>query len=161
MARTMSRDDYLNFMSDTWATFDPALNGLPEADRQRYTQAHGFASLKDLLAHINDWWRETLRVVPLWARDESPNFDYENFDVFKQRSLQRHVNVTLAQTQQDFENLRGEVAALIAALPEAAFSDPNIAVWLYRVIVTYYRRYDSKADPQIPAAKYEGVYDNE
>ncbi len=161
MTHTMSRQDYLTFMSNTWDLFDPELNDLPDADQQRYAEAHGFANLKDLLAHINDWWRETLRVVPVWARDESPDFDYEDFDIFKQRSLQRHANVTLAQTQQDFENLRGEIAALIAELPPEAFADQQIAPWLYRTIVTHYNDYDPHADPENPAEKYERVYDND
>ncbi len=161
MTAVMSREDYLTFMSNTWDTFDPTLNGFTEADQQHYAETHGFANLKELLAHINDWWRETLRVVPIWARDEAPDFDYEDFDVFKQRSLQRHANVTLAQTQQDFENLRGEIAALIAELPEAAFTDRQIAPWLYRTIVTHYRDYDPNADPENPAEKYERVYNNE
>ena len=161
MTAAMSREDYLTFMSNTWDTFDPTLNGLTEADQQHYAEAHGFANLKDLLAHINDWWRETLRVVPIWARDELPKFDYEDFDLFKERSLQRHENVTLAQTQQDFENLRGEIAALIAELPEEAFTDRQIAPWLYRTVVTHYRDYDPGADPEHPAEKYERVYNNE
>ncbi len=157
----MSRQDYLDFMSNTWDSYDATLNGLTEADQQRYAEEQGFESLKDVLAHINDWWRETLRVVPVWARGESPEFDYEDFDAFKAQSLERHANVNLAQTQQDFENLRGQVAALVAELPEAAFSNPQIAPWLYRVIVTHYRVHEPDADPQIPAAKYGDVYTND
>ena len=44
---------------------------------------------------------------------------------------------------------------------EKAFSDPQIADWLYHVIVTHYRQHAPSADPQIASAKYEKVYKNE
>ncbi len=119
----MSRQDYLDFMSDTWDSYRRTLNGLPEADQQRYAEAAGFRQPERPAGAHYDWWRETLRVVPLWARGESPEFDYEDFDSFEAAlACSGRVNVTLAQTQQDFENLRGEVAALIAELPEESAS---------------------------------------
>ncbi len=157
----LSRQEYLDFMSDTWDTFLGALNGLPDDEQQRYARQQGYPSLKAVLAHIDDWWEETLRVVPIWAKGDSPQFDYEDFDTFETRAMARHHDQTLAQVEQDFDNLRGQVAAMIAELPEEAFSDPQIADWLDRVIVTHYRQHAPSADPQIPSAKYEKVYKNE
>jgi hypothetical protein len=157
----LSRQDYLDTMSNTWDTYLAALNSLPEADQQRYAQQQGFASLKEVLAHINDWWEETLRIVPVWAKGESPTFDYEDYDTFETRSMARHRDQNLAQIEQDFENLRGQVAALIAELPESAFANPQIATLLYRVIIVHYQKHEPDAEAQIPAAKHQGVYKNE
>jgi len=107
------------------------------------------------------WAEETLRIVPMWAHGESPTFDYEDYDTFETRSMARHHDQNLAQIEQDFENLRGQVAALIAELPEEAFNDAQITAWLYRVIVVHYRKHEPIADPQIPASKYQDVYKND
>ena len=157
----MSRQDYLDTMSNTWDTYLAALNSLPESDQKRYAQQQGFSSLKDVLAHINDWWEETLRVVPLWARGEAPQFDYDDYDTFETRAMARHHDQNLAQIEQDFENLRGQVAALIAELPETAFANPQITAWLYRVIIAHYQKHEPAAEAQIPAAKHQDVYKNE
>ncbi len=158
MAR-MSRQDYLDFMSSTWDTYLASVNSLPEDEQQRYAQQQGFASLRHLIAHLDDWWEETLRLVPQWARAEAP--DFEDFDSFETRSMARDRDENLPQIEEDFENLRGQVAAMIAKLPEESFDDQRIASWLNHVIVTHYREHQPAAEPQIPSAKYEKMYKND
>lgn len=154
----LARDDYLDFMSNYWDTYLASLKTLPDSEQQRFARAQGFPTLRDLLAHINEWWNATLERVPVWAEGESPDFDPEEFSTLETEIMGHDQNQPLAQVEEDFGNLRGQVAALIADLPDAAFQDERIAHWLHHAIITHYREYQPGVDPQSPSEKYERVY---
>jgi hypothetical protein len=72
---------------------------------------------------------------------KQPDTDYDNDDQFNARMIQTASRQTYEQVEEEFENAREEIAGLIAELPDAVFSDPQIYDEFYGEIVTHYQQH--------------------
>ena len=149
-----TRETLMEMLDTQWARYVPTIEALTEADQQRYAQQRGYASLKDLLAHITAWNQKTLEVVPILAQGERFNRDWKDDDDFNARAVERVRNQTFEQAKEDFENTRTALAGMIAELPVDAINNPEVYRWLYATVMTHYEEHEPPGDPQVSAEQH-------
>jgi len=151
-----TRETLMEMLDTQWARYIPTIEALTEADRQRYAQQQGYASLKDLLAHVTAWNQKALEVIPVLARGERFERDWKDDDDFNARAVERVRNQTFEQVKEEFENARTALAGMIAELPVDAINNSEVYRWLYATVVTHYEEHEPPGDPQV-AAEQHGV----
>jgi hypothetical protein len=131
----------LDFIDQYWSVYLPTLDSIPVEEREVLAQKQGYPGSKELIAHISDWWREAIRIVKAAMAGQQPYLDDASPADFNAHIIQNTDQRTYEQIEEDFENTREEIAALIAELSDAAFATPQIYDELYAEIVTRYHHY--------------------
>ena len=147
--RHWTREALRAAMDDIWGQYLPALARLPEAEQTRYANQQGYARVQDLLAHINAWAEETLRVMPYLLRNEPAPRDYANDDEFNARAVEHCKDWTRAQVEAEFERLRVALAELIASLPDEAFETRRVYRWVKATVVDHYLEHQLPNGPAL------------
>lgn len=137
----MTRQEMLDFIEQYWSVYLPTLDSIPVDEREAFAQQQGYPGTKELIAHIAAWWREGIRIVKETMAGQKPALGYSSDDEFNARVLQTSNTQTYEQVEEEFENAREEIAGLIAELPDATFSDPQIYDQFYGEIVAHYRQH--------------------
>jgi hypothetical protein len=150
----LTREKLMDMLETQWGRYIPTLEALTEEDQQRYARQEGYASLKDLLAHITAWMQKSLEVVPMVARGEPYNPEWEDDDDFNARAVELARDQTLDQAKEDFENTRTALAGMIAELPADVINHPNVYNWLHGSIILHYQEHEPPGDPQVPAEQH-------
>lgn len=137
----LNRDQLLATMQSNWQEFLPSIDNLSGTARISYLHAQGYNNLRDLLAHINQWWRETLRCVPILLKGGEPIYQWTDVDNFNAQAIKRYKHRGIKHTRGDFLSLQAKFSGLISKLPDDGLNNDRIYQWVINGVVDHYEEH--------------------
>ena len=120
----MSRARLLKIFEERWNDLLAAYAGLSEAEMTA-PGVVGNWSVKDLIAHLSAWEKESLKHVPaILAGRRTPRYSavYGGIDVFNATSVARDRDLPLTEVLGRRDRTHRRLLALIARLPDEALA---------------------------------------
>ena len=141
--QSMSRDDVLALLRETYAKLDALLERLDETEMAE-ARIHGDWTVKDMLAHLSSWERLEIGWMEAVLRGErpllyAPGFEWDESDWRKRVEVINRFNAhvleetkerTLDDVLTEFRTTQQRMLELAGQLPEHALSDPQVFFWL-------------------------------
>ena len=127
---------------DEWGEYAPRFNCLSPDEKAGFLKAQGYASLKDLLAHIAVWWEEAEGIVrDTIEKRERPRRDYD-FDTFNAESVARFTNMPEAEFMDWYESMRQKMIVLVSSLTDEQMKNRRISTWLNGTILSHIKEHN-------------------
>jgi len=135
---TLSRFLVMDVLNNEWATYIEDFNALGDEKKKEFLSKQGFESFHDLLAHIIGWWEESVRIIA--GVLDSPGFTWENrdADTYNAELVKNYSKWPDKDILTHFESVRIVLLELTAELPEDAFLNKDIELWLMDDVVGHY-----------------------
>lgn len=131
----------LDFMEHEWGTYVERFHHLSKAEQTRRVNEMGYASFRDLLAHILVWWDEGMGIILAVAEGREFERRKYDFDAFNAAAIARYSPWQEAEFMAHFEATRQKTAAGLRSIPEAAYENRRIRAWLNGVIFHHAREH--------------------
>jgi hypothetical protein len=126
---------------DQWGSYPEACAGLPETEQTLFLQEQGYASCRELLAHVAVWWEESrARIGDVLARRPAPPQHY-SFDSFNAVAVNRFKDTPDAEFAAWYESQRHEMFAMIQAMTEDQLKSSRVAGWLDGVVLEHLKEH--------------------
>jgi len=128
----------IDLLENEWAAYVEDFNRLGGEEQQKFLSEQGFATFRDLLAHVVGWWEEGARVIT--GIMDSPAFTWEvrDTDGFNRELVQKYAIWSKDDLLAHYETVRLAMIDLTADLPEDAFLNRDIEGWLRDDVVEHY-----------------------
>ncbi len=128
----------VDLLENNWASYIEDFNGLTPERQKEFLTGQGFASLRDLLAHILGWWEEGIRIIR--GILDGPGFTWQSYDVDAVNAalIQKYSTWSDDDLFKHYEALRIALLELVANLPEEAFLNKDIETWLVEDVIEHY-----------------------
>ena len=140
---TMGKEDVLTTLRQTYAEFSQLLDHFDNTQIESL-RVHGNWTVKNILAHLASWEKLEAGWIEKVIADGKPllyteGYEWDLIDRQKQTELINRYNAhivkecekrSLQDVIDDFRNTQKRMLGVIARLPEAAFSDPDILFWI-------------------------------
>ncbi len=135
---SISRFIVVDMLENEWATYIDDFNALDDARKKEFLSKYGFESLHDVLAHVTGWWEESARIIA--GVLDSPGFTWENrdADAYNAELVKKYSKWTDKDLIIHFDAVRVVLLELTAELPEDAFLNKDIELWLMDDVVGHY-----------------------
>lgn len=135
---TVNRFIVLDMLKNEWATYIADFNGLDDKEKMEFLSRYGFDSFHDVLAHVIGWWEESARIIA--GVLDSPGFAWENRDAnaYNAELVKNYSKWTDQDLITHYEAVRVVLLELTAELPEDAFFNKDIELWLMDDVVGHY-----------------------
>ena len=126
---------------DEWGAYPERFRRLPPDEAASFLKGQGYASLRDLLAHVAVWWEEAAGIVSDTIEErERPRRKYD-FDEFNTASVARFKDSSEAEMIVRYESQRQAMAALVSSLTEEQLKIRRVSGWLDGVILTHIKEH--------------------
>lgn len=134
----LSRFLPLDMLQNDWSTYIEDYQRLEPEKQKEFLSKQGFASFRDLLAHIIGWWEEGARIIN--GILASPSFTWQDPDVdaFNVQLTQKYSAWSDDDLFKHYESVRLALIDLVHRLPEDAFLNLDIEAWLADDVVKHY-----------------------
>lgn len=87
-------------------------------------------TIKEVLAHLAGWDNSTIQALQSFKAGEPPQLTAMNgLDVYNSQSVAEHKELTLDQTVNEWESVRGQLLPLIEQLTDADLAALIVAPW--------------------------------
>ncbi|MGE5463150.1 MAG: ClbS/DfsB family four-helix bundle protein [Syntrophothermus sp.] len=131
----------LDYLEHEWGTYVERFYRLPEEERTKRVHQMGYASLRDLLAHILAWWQEGMTIVSAIAEGREYERKKYDFDVFNAEAVARFQPWDETRFMNHFEETRRKTAADLKSMAEAFFENRRVGAWLNGVVLLHAREH--------------------
>lgn len=120
-----NRDYFLDSLETGWGTYVERFRAMDPQAQAAVLQDQGYASLKDLLAHVIAWWQEGRLAIEevLEGSYSGRNYDVDEFNAQAVASVR---DVPEDEMLRLFEEARLLLVDLVAGLPEEAFTNQEV-----------------------------------
>jgi hypothetical protein len=126
---------------DEWGRYTEAFARLPDSEQQSFLQEQGYASCRDLLAHVAAWWEESrARIGDTLAKRSAPPQQY-SFDSFNAAAVNRFKDKPDAEFAAWYESQRHEMIAMVQAMTENQARSGRVVEWLDGVILEHLKQH--------------------
>jgi len=134
----LSRFLVMDVLENDWATYPADFNRLDEEKKKEFLAKQGFASFRELVAHVIGWWEEGARIIS--GIMDSPAFRWESHDTdaFNMELLRKYSAWSEEDLFKHYETVRAAMLDLVNDLPEDAFLNKDIEGWLRDDVVIHY-----------------------
>ena len=123
----MEKRIFLDYLTDQWGTYVTTYMGMPLEDQVEFMQRQGYASFKDLIAHIIAWWDFAMQMIEVKKHDVDYFFPDINVDEFNAKAVEGAKDFSEEQVLQQFEQTRLKFIEYIQLLKDDQIKQPNIA----------------------------------
>jgi hypothetical protein len=131
----------LDYVEYEWGTYVDRFHRLPEEVQKASLRETGYASLRDLLAHILAWWEEGMGIILAIAGDRPFERKKYDFDSFNAEAVAKYRSWQEAAFMAHFEGTRQKMGADLNSLDETAFENRRVNAWLRAVILAHAREH--------------------
>jgi hypothetical protein len=131
----------LDFLEIEWATYIQRFQRWPADEQEKRLKDQGYASLRDMLAHILAWWEEGLEIVLAVAEGREYARKKYDFDVFNAEAVAKYRSWDEAKLLARFEEFRREMGSSLRAMNEAAWENRRVQAWLNGIVIHHAREH--------------------
>ncbi|HPO58358.1 MAG TPA: DinB family protein [Anaerolineaceae bacterium] len=120
----MGREQVLRKLEKSWTEFKESYAGLTEEQMNMPGVIEEW-SVKDIIAHVSVWEKETLKMLPLILNgSRTPRYSttYGGIDAFNALKTEEQRSLSLREVQEDLEKTHESLIAYLQTLPEQALS---------------------------------------
>jgi len=126
---------------DEWGWYPDKFHRLPPDEQAEFLKRQGYASLHDLLAHVEVWWEEAEGIIrDTIAKRERPRRKYD-FDEFNAASLARFKDTSKAELLKQYETERKQMMALVSSLTDEQMKNRRVHGWLDAVLLGHLKEH--------------------
>jgi hypothetical protein len=131
----------LDYVEHEWGTYVDRFHRLSQEQQKHRLEQTGYASLRDLLAHILAWWDEGMGIIRAVAEDRPFERKKYDFDVFNADAVARYSSWEEAEFMTHFEEMRQKMGTELKSLNETVFENRRVKAWLRAVILAHAREH--------------------
>ena len=130
---------------DEWGRYAETFRSLPEEEQSSFLKAQGYASVRELLAHVAVWWEEARGIIDETIKHgDAPRRKYD-FAVFNAAAIQRFQDTPDAEFVAWYEAERQRMSSVVSALNESQFQVGRIQNWLNAVLLEHLKEHGCDA----------------
>jgi hypothetical protein len=134
---TVTRHEVLDILENHWPQYHSRLREMTDDDLLDWADAQGYDRPQDVLAHINAWFEEMLRILPVVLRGEKYQRDWATIDEFNARAVKHARDQSLDYALSEGDRLRSALFEAISALNDETVANNYLNRWLYGTIVEH------------------------
>lgn len=131
----------LDYMEYEWGTYVERFRFLPETEQTRRVNLLGYASLRDLLAHVLAWWQEGMTIVSAIAGERTYERKKYDFDAFNAEAVARYSSWDEDVFMAYFEEIRNKTIQELKSLDETVFEHRRVKAWLNGIVIHHAREH--------------------
>ncbi|GLV53881.1 hypothetical protein KDH_07320 [Dictyobacter sp. S3.2.2.5] len=149
--RQFTRQDLLTAIEQGWQHYLSHLHELSEEKQTLYARQQGFARIQDVLAHVLAWWersmQRSLQIISGQIVPRANDMDEFNAGVVTQYQqwTREAIEAKFVETLTTFERFLKE-------LPESAFENERIQLWLRIDAIDHYEDHRLPNAPRLQLA---------
>ena len=126
---------------DEWGRYAEVFRSLPAEEQADFLRTQGYASVRDLLAHVAVWWEEGRGIIAeTIKRGEGAARKYD-FDEFNAASLRRFKDTPEQEFMAWYEAERERMTAVVKDLSEAQLQIRRVRNWLNGIILQHLKEH--------------------
>jgi hypothetical protein len=126
---------------DEWGSYQQGFARLSDAEQASFLQGQGYASCRDLLAHVAVWWEESrARIGDVLAQRPAPAQNY-SFDSFNAAAIERFKDTPDAEFGAWYEAQRHEMVVMLQAMTEEQLKNGRVEGWLDGVVLEHLKEH--------------------
>ena len=126
---------------DEWGRYAEVFRKQPANEQANFLNAQGYASMRDLLAHVAAWWEEGRGIIrDRIEHGERPLREYD-FNEFNAAALNRFRDTPEAQLLSWYEAERQRMIELVSRLTDEQMKMPRIRSWLDGVVLEHLKEH--------------------
>jgi hypothetical protein len=130
---------------DEWGRYAETFRSLPEEEQISFLKAQGYASVRELLAHVAVWWEEARGIIEETIKhDGGPGRTYD-FAAFNAAAIQRFQDTPDAEFMAWYEAERQRMSSVVSALNESQLQVRRIQNWLDAVLLQHLKEHGCDA----------------
>jgi chemotaxis regulatin CheY-phosphate phosphatase CheZ len=132
-----SRQDLLAALEQGWKHYLTHLHELSEDEQVLYAQKQGFARIQDVLAHVVAWWERSMqRSFQIISGHAVPRTD--DMDAFNAEVVEQYHQWSRETVEEKFITVLTTFERFLRDLPETAFENERIHLWLRIDAIDHY-----------------------
>lgn len=142
-----SRQELLAALGQDWKHYLPQITKLSEEEQTRFAQEQGYTRIQDLLVHIFTWWERSMQRTswllsnpPLPPAQAHPLFG-KSIDEWNAEAIAHYHHWTQADVEAQFATTLEALERFLKDLPEAAFDQERIQVWMRIETMDHYEEH--------------------
>ncbi len=138
---SVTKQRTLDYMEYEWGTYVERFRFLPETEQNRRVNVMGYASLRDLLAHVLAWWQEGMSIISAIAEGRTYERKKYDFDAFNAEAVARYSSWDEDVFMAYFEEIRHKTIQELRAMDEAVFENRRVRAWLNGIVFHHAREH--------------------
>lgn len=131
----------LHYMEFEWGTYVDRFRRLPQSEQIKRVNQNGYASFRDLLAHIVAWWEEGMGIILAIAQGREFERRKYDFDAFNAEAVGRYRSWEEADFMAHFEKTRLQTMSDLKSIDESVFENRRVKAWLVGAILHHAREH--------------------
>jgi hypothetical protein len=126
---------------DEWGRYEETFSRLPAPEGASFLKEQGYASVKDLLAHVAVWWEESQGIIADAVAQRQPPPRKYKFDEFNAAAIGRFKETPEAEFTAWYESQRREMIAVVMSLRDDQIMIRRVAGWLDGVVLEHLKEH--------------------
>jgi len=132
-----SRQELLAALDPGWKQYLSRLHALSEEEQLLYAQAQGFSRVQDVLVHTMAWWERSMqRSFEILGGHVVPPAN--DMDEFNAEVIERYQAWIREAVEEKFATVLTAFERFLKELPETAFANERIQLWLRIDAIDHY-----------------------
>jgi hypothetical protein len=126
---------------DEWARLPATFRGLTREQQADFLSRQGYASLRDLLAHVAVWWEEARGVIEDTMKHGERRGRKYDIDAFNAQAIKRFQSTPEAGFMSWYEMQREQLVTLVSALSGEQLKLGRIQSWLDDAVLEHLKEH--------------------
>ena len=139
MAITKQRT--LDYMEQEWGMYVERFQHLPETEQTKRVHKNGYATLRDLLAHVLAWWEEGMSIIMAIAEERAFERKKYDFDAFNAVAVEKYKSWDETAFMAYFESTRQKMEADLRSMEDSLFDNRRVKNWLNGIVFLHAREH--------------------
>lgn len=131
----------IDLIEKEWGVYVERFNRLPEDEKAHRVGKQGYASFRDILAHVVAWWEEAMPIVLAIAENRESERKKYDFDVFNAEAVAKYKSWDEKEFLNHFEQVRLQCLADVKSLDESVFENRRAKNWVNGVFIHHAREH--------------------
>jgi len=130
---------------DEWGRYAETFRGLPQEEQAAFLKAQGYASVRELLAHVAVWWEEARGIIDETIKHGEGLGRKYDFAVFNAAAIKRFQDTPEAEFMSWYETERQRMSGVLSGLSESQLQVRRVRNWLNAVLLEHLKEHGCDA----------------